>query len=122
MQSTITQDKNLWRLKERIEQLFERNPQSAQNAMEWFSNALPQRPELSDIFNGKAFTLDEDGWIEVEWQNGVKNLLICFEPARNYYLKSWGANMITEMEQGVFCDDSDFLSLWGWLQESLNAV
>ena len=100
-----------------MNRLIEKDHASAQQAINWVQSLQQHKNTILAYFNQTPLTLDEDGWLELEWKKGKKDLMICFEPTQNYYLKSWGSNMITEMEQGTFNDENDFLRLWNWLME-----
>ncbi len=61
-------------------------------------------------------TADEAGNTVLEWwgQNAAK-LTIYVTPDREEFIRVWGANTDTEMEDGAFSSDADFLNVWKWL-------
>lgn len=59
-------------------------------------------------------------WDEVvmEWWHGTRKLTLYFQPDGGIqFIKVWGPDMDTEMEEGRLLDDT-FEALWSWLKES----
>lgn len=67
-----------------------------------------------------------DGYVlSAEWCRGKRHLTLFFTEDQVdsdvivTYLKSWGTNMTTEMEEGDVNRSCDFTPLWDWLTEDL---
>jgi hypothetical protein len=64
--------------------------------------------------------VDERGRITLEWWHGEHALtLFIRSEERVDYLKSWGAHIESEMEDGELSRISDFVSLSRWLYEAV---
>lgn len=54
--------------------------------------------------------------VVMEWWNGQRKLTLYFQPdGEIQFTKVWGADIDTEMEDGIL-GDCTFESLWDWLQ------
>jgi hypothetical protein len=58
----------------------------------------------------------ESGEIAFEWWNGIRKLTVYAHPNGTSYLKSWGPDMVNEMEEGEL-QETDILKLWAWLYQ-----
>jgi hypothetical protein len=56
-----------------------------------------------------------DGEVIFEWEHGAKNLTIYVGSREVSYVKDWGADMETEMEDGYITSTSTRVELWKWL-------
>lgn len=56
-----------------------------------------------------------DGEVIFEWEHGAKNLAIYVGNREVSYVKDWGADMDTEMEDGYVTSASMRVELWRWL-------
>jgi len=56
----------------------------------------------------------EDGEIVLEWWHGTRKLTVYVGPHQTTYVKSWGPNVVNEMEDGPLPEDW-VASLWLWL-------
>lgn len=81
------------------------------------------RQLLEDAFRDSSATVgwqnpyisaSEDGEIVFEWWNGIRKLTIYVGAEQSTFLKSWGPNILDEMEDGVLAQTWD-PSLWVWL-------
>jgi hypothetical protein len=59
-------------------------------------------------------SLDESGFVIFEWWFAQKKLTVRIEPNLIFYIKVWGVNMDTEMEDGQI-QNGGMLPLWRWL-------
>ncbi len=64
-----------------------------------------QKPHISS---------SEDGEVVFEWWNGSRKLTIYVGPRELTYIKSWGPNVQSDMEDGEVSENG-MPSLWGWL-------
>ncbi|MBD8898361.1 hypothetical protein [Rhodanobacter sp. DHG33] len=60
---------------------------------------------------------NEDGNVVFEWWQGEKKLTIYIRAANVTFIKVWGMNIDTEMEDGRVTN-SGFSPLWTWLSEA----
>ena len=60
---------------------------------------------------------NEDGNVVFEWWQGVRKLTVYVRSAHVTYIKVWGVNIDSEMEDGCVTDKG-FASLWMWLNEA----
>jgi hypothetical protein len=57
-----------------------------------------------------------DGDVVLEMYNDIRKLTIYIEPDRHVeYLKSWGMDMASEMDDGDVHSIEDCIDLWKWL-------
>jgi hypothetical protein len=83
------------------------------------------RQFLEDAFRDTSTTVgwqtpfinaSEDGEIVFEWWNGVRKLTVYVGVEESKFLKSWGPNIVNDMEDGLLAQAWD-PSLWAWLFE-----
>jgi hypothetical protein len=60
---------------------------------------------------------DQDGDIVFEWSNGMRTLSVYVSSDAVEYLKVWGADVRSEMEDAEVKTREDNQSLWLWLME-----
>jgi len=61
---------------------------------------------------------DENDATTFEWWNGTRKLTIYHQPHKTVYVKVWGSNIFTEMENGVIGSQYEMSALWRWLWEN----
>jgi hypothetical protein len=88
------------------------NPNAIARAKNWVTEVYQHCPDIEEpnVVGDAA-----DGGVVFEWRNGIRGLTIYVCSDTIDYLKSWGANMSTEMEDGDIQDIGDFLDLRLWL-------
>ena len=64
-----------------------------------------------------ALNLGMDGQLELQWWHGTKSLTLVVDGSKVSYLRAWGEDVQSEMEDGEVVDSPDFQNLWRWLQE-----
>jgi hypothetical protein len=81
------------------------------------------RQFLEDAFRGTTalggwqspyISASEDGEITFEWWNGLRKLTIYVGAEQSTFVKSWGSNVVDEMQDGALAQAWD-PSLWAWL-------
>jgi hypothetical protein len=60
---------------------------------------------------------NEDGNVVFEWWQSTRKLTVYVRSAHVTYIKVWGVNIDSEMEDGCVTDKG-FASLWMWLNEA----
>lgn len=63
-----------------------------------------------------AVNLSDRFGVEVEWWCGERSLTVSFDDTHVTYLKAWGANVDTEMDDGAVATADDLRPLWAWLE------
>jgi hypothetical protein len=58
---------------------------------------------------------EDHGDVEFSWWRGEKTLLISVTGQEIRYLRVWGANIQSEMDEGQDPSDADLVNLWRWL-------
>jgi len=61
---------------------------------------------------------DENDVTTLEWWNGTRKLTIYHKQDKTAYVKVWGPNIFTEMENGVIGSQDEMSALWRWLWEN----
>ncbi len=88
---------------------------SLERAREWLlelfkvslADALPWLPP--------SIAPGDEGEVVFEWWHNGKTLTVYVEPAGAQYVKSWGANINTEMSDGDASSGNASGRLWKWL-------
>ena len=60
-------------------------------------------------------TANAEGEVVFEWRHGIKNLTIEIGNQSAMYVKDWGADINTEMEDGQADSPTVRQALWKWL-------
>jgi hypothetical protein len=55
--------------------------------------------------------------VAVKWTNGQKSLTLFFGSSEVSYLKTWGLDITTEMDDGDITNKNEFQNLWEWLKK-----
>lgn len=76
---------------------------------------LQARMQCSE-WSEPAVNLGDYGQLELQWWCGEKSLTLVVDGARMNYLKAWGDDLQSDMEDGEVEDAPGFLDLWSWLQ------
>lgn len=78
--------------------------------------ALGQQTQerIAASWQSPHISASEEGEIVFEWWNGTRKLTIYVGPQQLTYIKSWGAHVVNDMEDGVLPGDGIPL-LWTWL-------
>jgi hypothetical protein len=80
---------------------------------EVFRSAIAE-PMASADWRKPHITASEDGDIVFEWWNGDRKLTLYFGPNNASFIRSWGAHLINDMQDGAFAPEH-FGAHWGWL-------
>ncbi len=60
-------------------------------------------------------TSSAEGEVVLQWWNDPKRLTIYFSAHEATYIKSWGPDIVTEMEDGDAASATSRADLWSWL-------
>lgn len=69
-----------------------------------------------DMWVSPHMTASEDGEIVFEWWVGVRKLTVYCGERNVQYIRVWGADIDSEMDEGLIGSPSDFRRLWNWLR------
>lgn len=72
-----------------------------------------QRQVARNSWRKPHVTSSATGEVVLEWWNGKKTLTLYIGSSSVEYLKAWGQNLETEMDEGVVSDEN-VASLWRW--------
>jgi hypothetical protein len=90
------------------------------------SNAVEAtRSMMSDLYHGAALTqyewfdphvsANESGDVVLEWWHDTKKVTLYVTPIEATYVRIWGDNMETEMDEGNLTARPEFERIWSWL-------
>ena len=88
---------------------------AVENARQMLEDAYRQTAPAW-VWQGPSLSVSEDGEIVMEWWNGIRKLTIYVGQNQSTYIKSWGPNLVSDMEDGELPEN--WISLhWAWLFE-----
>jgi hypothetical protein len=92
------------------------NPKSIEQAQQLLSEVFSAIHQIKETEWISPFVAsNEEGDVALEWAHGEKSLCLYVSANAQWYLKSWGTNILNEMEDGDIHSASDFLPVWRWL-------
>ena len=95
---------------------------SARPMAEAIANAEARLPELYrlstrvGVWREPQISASEDGEVLFEWWSGERKVTLYFAPESMEVIRSWGANIDTEMDQSPMPSLDAFAAVWSWLQ------
>lgn len=84
-------------------------------AKDWIENMYIDAMCVAQPWLPPYVAAGAEGEIVLEWNKGAKGLTIHVTEEGIDYLKSWGANIHSEMEDGEVTNAQDCRDLWRWL-------
>ena len=93
------------------------NPSSIQRASRWISKMRMDASATGKPWREPHVVPDENGDIAFEWWNDGRNLTVYVSPNVIDYLKVWGSDIDSEMEDGLIATPKDDQALWHWLTD-----
>ncbi len=67
-------------------------------------------------WSNPVLNLDEDGGLVLEWWRGLKKFTLYLAPAEKpRFVRVWGDDIDTEMDDGTLAEVDDFAELWVFL-------
>lgn len=89
--------------------------EAVQYAAHWIELFYQEVMSSGQIWIEPNVTASAEGEVVFEWRQGIKNLTVYIGSGIAQYIKDWGANIDTEMEDGTINSDSMRHRLWQWL-------
>jgi len=89
--------------------------EAIQYAAWWINVFYGEVADLHLDWSEPNVTASAEGEVAFEWRHGTKNLTIYIGNQSTEYLKDWGADINTEMEDGYADSPNIRRSLWKWL-------
>lgn len=69
----------------------------------------------SDAWEEPHVSMEGSDVATLEWWRGEKKLTLFVSESQVEFLKVWGANMVSEMEEGSVGAGRSLMDLWDWL-------
>jgi hypothetical protein len=91
------------------------NPNAVRRAMLWIEQMYEDALALGEEWHSPHVAADEDGDVMFEWWNEDKALTVYVSENDVRYIKGWGLNIETEMEDGEATTPERRRMLWTWL-------
>lgn len=88
------------------------NEQAVERARQLLEDAFRNTSAVG--WQSPYISASEDGEIVFEWWNEARKLTIYVGAGQSTFLKSWGPNIVEDMEDGVLTQTWD-PALWAWL-------
>jgi hypothetical protein len=86
-------------------------------ALRWISRMRADAARTGKRWTDPHVVPDENGDIAFEWWNGDRNLVVYVSSRAVEYLKVWGPDVDSQMEDGEARSSEENQALWLWLME-----
>lgn len=90
-------------------------PGSILRAKKWIRKMYEDVARMEAPWQDPHVAADENGDVTFEWWSGNKGLTIYVAEQEVTYLKDWGSDIVTEMEDGLVSTAEQRRELWAWL-------
>ncbi len=90
------------------------NPDSMTRAIRWIATLYSDTYQYDRWFR-PFISSDENGDVVFEWWRDERKLTVFVTPTTVDYIKVWGVNIFTEMEDGTLHTDATVRDVWQWL-------
>lgn len=91
------------------------NRDAIANALHWAGEMSIAADSTRFMWSEPYVSSDEDGHVSFEWWVRERKITIYISPNAVEYVKSWGMNILTEMEDGEIESIGTWRALWSWL-------
>ncbi len=91
------------------------NLSSIERARLWIGKMYADTEAISRSWHNPHVAADEDGDVVFEWWNNDKVLTVYVSGGEARYVKGWGHNIETDMEDGEAATSERRRKLWAWL-------
>ena len=91
------------------------NSESVGHALIWIEDLYRDTLTTDTGWSAPHVVLDAHGNVVLEWWEGQKKLTIYVHPGPVEYVKVWGPDIFSEMEDGEVEGVEDRRALWNWL-------
>jgi hypothetical protein len=89
--------------------------ESINHAFVWIKNLYEDTSKSGKQWIAPNIVADADGNVVFEWWQGQKKLTVYIHPETVEYVKVWGPDIFSEMEDGNVEQVEDRCALWNWL-------
>jgi hypothetical protein len=93
------------------------NPDTIGHALSWIEDLYENTLTIDRGWIAPHVVADAHGNVVLEWWEGRKKLTIYVYPETVEYVKVWGPDIFSEMEDGEVEGAEDHRALWRWLTE-----
>lgn len=93
------------------------NPKAVAHAILWVRDMYSDALATGRDWRDPHVTADEDGDAAFEWRNGEKGLAVYVSGEDASYIKHWGVDIASEMEDGDASTSESRRELWSWLTD-----
>ena len=93
------------------------SPEAIRHALSWIEDLYEDTLTLDRRWIAPHVVADADGNVVLEWWEGRKKLTIYVHPDTVEYIKVWGPDIFSDMEDGEVEGTEDHRALWRWLTE-----
>jgi hypothetical protein len=93
------------------------NPDTIGHALSWIEDLYENTLTIDRGWIAPHVVADAHGNVVLEWWEGRKKLTIYVYPKTVEYVKVWGPDIFSEMEDGEVEGAEDHRALWRWLTE-----
>jgi hypothetical protein len=90
---------------------------SVEHALAWIRNIYEDTLTANGAWIPPHVIADAHGNVVFEWWEGYKKLTVYVSPDTVEYVKVWGPDMFSDMEDGELARAEDHRTLWRWLTE-----
>lgn len=91
------------------------NPVSINKAKHWVASMRRDAINCRCVWVPPHVSTNENGDVTFEWWNGRRKLTVYVEPEHAWYIKSWGADIHSEMSDGTAESLEERQDIWSWL-------
>lgn len=81
----------------------------------WLADLYRQVKEQGGQWHAPHVTSSPEGEVVFEWWNDPRKLTLYCTATESYYVKVWGPDMVTQMEDGDAAPSETRRDLWRWL-------
>ncbi len=93
------------------------NPGAVRNALAWIEDLYEDTLTTRRGWISPHVIAEAHGNVVLEWWEGRKKLTIYIHPKVVEYVKVWGPDIFSDMEDGEVGGIKDRRALWSWLTE-----
>lgn len=93
------------------------NPEAVRQAYSWIEAFYEDTLTADKGWIAPHVVADAHGNVVLEWWEGRKKLTIYVHPETVEYVKVWGPDIFSDMEDGEIEGAEDHRALWRWLTE-----
>ena len=89
--------------------------QAVDEAISWISQLYGHALNTRLAWKDPNIGANEEGDVVLEWWHKTRKLTLYLTGSKAEYIKVWGMDIFSEMEDGVIASPGEFEPLWAWL-------